>query len=46
VFASLEALGIHYDDVVQVLEDEGVSKFEVSWNEMLQTIKDELSLNS
>jgi len=46
VFASLEALGIHYDDVVQVLEDEGVSKFEVSWNEMLQTIKDELSLKS
>ncbi len=35
LFASLEALGISYDDVVKVLEDEGVSKFEVSWNEML-----------
>jgi transaldolase len=46
LFASLEALGVHYDDVVQVLEDEGVSKFEVSWNEMLATIKNELSLNS
>jgi transaldolase len=46
LFASLEALGISYDDVVQVLEDEGVSKFEVSWNEMLATIKNELSLNS
>jgi transaldolase len=46
VFASLEALGIHYDDVVQVLEDEGVSKFEVSWNELLETIKNELSLKS
>jgi len=46
VFASLEALGIGYDDVVQVLEDEGVSKFEASWNEMLATIKNELSLNS
>ena len=46
LFASLEALGIGYDDVVQVLEDEGVSKFEVSWNEMLSTIKNELSLNS
>jgi len=46
VFAALEALGIGYDDVVQVLEDEGVSKFEVSWNELLQTIKNELSLNS
>jgi hypothetical protein len=32
--------------VVKVLEDEGVSKFEVSWNEMLATIKNELSLNS
>jgi len=46
VFASLEALGIGYDDVVQVLEDEGVSKFEVSWTEMLQTIQNELSLNA
>ena len=46
LFASLEALGVHYDDVVKVLEDEGVSKFEVSWNEMLATIKNELSLNS
>ena len=35
MFATLEALGIDYDDVVQVLEDEGVSKFEASWNEML-----------
>jgi transaldolase len=42
VFASLEALGIGYDDVVLVLEDEGVSKFEVSWNEMLETIRTEM----
>jgi transaldolase len=46
VFARLEALGISYDDVVKVLEDEGVSKFDVSWNEMLQTIQNELNLNS
>jgi transaldolase len=46
LFASLEALGVHYDDVVQVLEDEGVAKFEASWGEMLATIKNELSLNS
>ncbi len=46
VFASLEALGISYDDVVQVLEDEGVSKFEASWDEMLASIKNELNLNS
>jgi transaldolase len=46
VFADLESLGISYDDVVQVLEDEGVSKFEASWNELLQTIENELNLNS
>ncbi len=46
LFAKLEALGISYDDVTKVLEDEGVSKFEVSWGEMLATIKNELSLNS
>ena len=46
VFDSLEELGISYDDVVQVLEDEGVSKFEVSWTEMLQQIQNELSLKS
>jgi transaldolase len=44
LFADLEALGIGYDDVVQVLEDEGVAKFEVSWNEMIETIRNELSL--
>jgi transaldolase len=46
LFAKLAALGISYDDVVKVLEDEGVSKFEVSWTEMLQTIQNELNLNS
>jgi transaldolase len=43
VFAELEKLGISYDDVVRVLEDEGVSKFAVSWNELLETIRTELS---
>jgi transaldolase len=46
VFADLEKLGIGYDDVVQVLEDEGVSKFAASFNEMIETIRNELSLNS
>jgi transaldolase len=46
LFAKLEALGVGYDDVVQVLEDEGVSKFEASWGELLQTISNELSLKS
>jgi len=43
VFAQLEQLGIHYDDVVQVLENEGVDKFAASWNELLDTIKREMS---
>jgi len=42
-FASLEALGISYSDVVKVLEDEGVAKFEVSWNELLETIRGEMA---
>jgi transaldolase len=42
VFADLEELGIGYDDVTQVLEDEGVSKFEASWNELLDTIRTNL----
>jgi transaldolase len=42
VFADLEALGISYDDVVKVLEDEGVAKFAVSWNELLETIRKEM----
>jgi transaldolase len=46
LFGQLEALGISYDDVTKVLEEEGVSKFEASWGEMLATIKNELSLNS
>jgi transaldolase len=44
VFADLEKLGIGYDDVVQVLEDEGVAKFEASWNELLETIKTNMGL--
>jgi transaldolase len=43
LFDKLEALGISYDDVVTVLEDEGVAKFEVSWNEFLETIRAELA---
>jgi transaldolase len=43
LFADLERLGIQYDDVVSVLEDEGVAKFEASWNELLETIKKEMA---
>jgi transaldolase len=44
VIDDLEGLGIAYDDVVQTLEDEGVAKFEASWNELLETIKTNLGL--
>jgi len=44
VFADLEQLGIGYDDVVQVLEDEGVQKFEVSWTQLLETISTKMGL--
>jgi transaldolase len=36
VLDDLEALGISYADVVQVLEDEGVEKFETSWTELIE----------
>jgi transaldolase len=39
---ALEKLGISYDDVVQVLEDEGVEKFESSWNDLLKSTEAEL----
>jgi transaldolase len=42
VFADLEKLGISYDDVVEVLEDEGVRKFADSWDALLKTISEQL----
>ncbi|MBA3720596.1 MAG: transaldolase [Nocardioidaceae bacterium] len=38
----LEKLGIDYDDVIEVLEREGVEKFEKSWTELLDTVKSSL----
>jgi transaldolase len=43
VFDQLEALGISYDDVVAVLEEEGVQKFAASWSELLETIRSEMA---
>ena len=43
VFEQLEALGVHYDDVVRVLEEEGVQKFAASWAELLDTISHEMA---
>ncbi|MFD7905738.1 transaldolase [Kitasatospora sp. NPDC059722] len=38
VLDAIAAAGVDYDDVVQVLEDEGVEKFEQSWTELLDTV--------
>lgn len=38
VLASLAGLGIDYDEVTELLEKEGVEKFVVSWNELLDTV--------
>ncbi|MEU2822192.1 transaldolase [Streptomyces bacillaris] len=40
---AIKKLGVSYDDVVQVLEDEGVEKFEASWNDLLKSTEAELS---
>jgi transaldolase len=40
--AALGGLGIDYDDVVRVLEHEGVDKFEASWAELQESVKSEL----
>jgi transaldolase len=40
--AALKQAGVDYDDVVRVLEDEGVEKFETSWNELLTIVRKEL----
>jgi transaldolase len=38
VIDDLEKLGISYDEVVQILEDEGVAKFAASWSELQDTV--------
>lgn len=38
VLAELEGLGISYDEITALLEKEGVEKFIVSWNELLDTV--------
>ncbi len=42
VFSALEALGIDLTDVFAVLETEGVDKFEKSWQELLESVGQEL----
>lgn len=46
VFDALAELGISYDDVAGVLEEEGVQKFTTSWHELLTTIETEMAAAS
>jgi transaldolase len=39
ILKSLATVGVDYDDVVQVLEDEGVAKFADSWQELLDGVE-------
>jgi transaldolase len=39
VMDKLAATGIDYDDVVALLEKEGVDKFNVSWSELVESVK-------
>lgn len=39
---AIEKLGISYDEVVQLLEKEGVDKFEDAWNDLLKSTEAEL----
>ena len=38
VFDALAGLGISYDEVTGLLETQGIEKFTVSWNELLDTV--------
>jgi transaldolase len=42
VLAEIEALGVSYNEVVALLEQEGVDKFIVSWNELVETVSNAL----
>ncbi|GGI44718.1 transaldolase [Agromyces flavus] len=39
VIEALARVGVDYDDVTAVLEREGVEKFTVSWNQLLDTVR-------
>ncbi|HEV2088948.1 MAG TPA: transaldolase [Cryptosporangiaceae bacterium] len=39
---ALAGIGIDYDDVVEVLEREGVGKFEASWTELIESVTRQL----
>lgn len=39
----LERIGISYTQVVELLEQEGLAKFEASWADLLESVRDELT---
>ncbi|MEQ6899584.1 transaldolase [Nocardioides sp. YIM 152588] len=42
LFDQLSAVGVDLDDVFEVLETEGVDKFKVSWQELIDTVQTQL----
>ena len=42
VLDAISAAGVSYTEVVEKLETEGLSKFDVSWEELLQTVREAL----
>ena len=38
----LKSVGIDYDDVIATLEQEGVDKFSKSWQELLDTVSEQM----
>ena len=46
VFAALSEVGVDLDDVFQVLEDEGVQKFDDAWKDLLETVSQQLTSRS
>ena len=42
ILMAISASGVSYDEATQVLEDEGVSKFIISWNELVETVESAL----
>ena len=46
VFSALKKAGIDLNDVFRKLEDEGVEKFEVSWNELIAATAEQLSAHT
>jgi transaldolase len=43
VFEKLAAVGVDFDDVLVVLETEGVDKFKKSWIELLETVEGQMA---